>query len=227
MRCEDSGQLSLARSYSDVVLLVLWHGLSQIYTRSRVDAAGKLVAENPASARTGLESQAVIDAIGVVNNWRASHSFPLYAIRRTLESRAKKINEYSIVAHRMKRFPSIERKLRDNAYRHMALTQIQDIGGCRAIMPSIEEAFRLMEIYTNQSRMQSVLLREPSDFISKPKDDSYRGVHLVYKFQSKKVQAFNGHLRTKTSCLFRLTRLTNSSLPIPIIGATRIYSSGL
>lgn len=188
-----SGQLGLARSYSDVVLLGLMAWSEPKYTRSRVDAAGKLVAENPASARTGLESQDVIDAIGVVNNWRASHSFPLYAIRRTLESRAKKISEYSIVAHRMKRFPSIERKLSDNAYRHMALTQIQDIGGCRAIMPSIEEVFRLVEIYTKQSRMQSVLLREPSDFISKPKDDGYRGVHLVYKFQSKKVKAFNGH----------------------------------
>jgi hypothetical protein len=66
------------------------------------------------------------DSLTVINNWRASHSYPLLAVRMTLTGRAKRIDQRAILAQRLKRLSSIQTKLRSNA--HMALSQMQDIG---------------------------------------------------------------------------------------------------
>ncbi|HKX17736.1 MAG TPA: (p)ppGpp synthetase, partial [bacterium] len=70
-------------------------------------------------------------ALEVINNWRSSHSYPLQALKMTLKLRAKRIDSNAIVAQRLKRLSSIATKLRRN--KHMALSQMQDLGGCRAV----------------------------------------------------------------------------------------------
>jgi len=55
----------------------------------------------------------------------------------TLIKRAKKIDKQAIIAQRLKRLPSIDAKLRQHAS-WMKLTQMQDIGGCRAIVRSVQ-----------------------------------------------------------------------------------------
>jgi hypothetical protein len=59
------------------------------------------------------------DDQNAINNWRSSHNLPLFVIRRALERRAKSISSEAVVAHRIKRLPSIEKKLLDNQYRHL------------------------------------------------------------------------------------------------------------
>ena len=165
------------------------------YSKTKVDAAGRAIAARPYEWLAQPEPIQDEEALDVVNNWRSSHGYPLYVIRKRLEARAKKISSQAIVAQRLKRLASIERKLRESSYRNMTLTQIQDIGGCRAILPTIGDALKLVEQFTRSSRMRSILLRSPNDYISHPKEDGYRGVHLVFKFQaeSERFEMFNGH----------------------------------
>ncbi len=173
--------------------LILWETMAWSaprYSRKQVDAAGEFLANPPAlhwlSANIRVIGNDELDAMDVVNNWRASHNLPLYVIRKTLEKRAKRISGHAIVAQRIKRLPSISRKLRDNQFRHLKLSQIQDIGGCRAIMPGMSDVFALMEMY-GKRRLGSEFVRA-NDYIAQPKDDCYRSIHLVYKYKSESEQ---------------------------------------
>jgi ppGpp synthetase/RelA/SpoT-type nucleotidyltranferase len=165
-----------------------------VYSKSAVDRCGKLLAEPSAldDPRHVLE---------VVNNWRSSHSLPLYSVKMTLLKRARKIDSTALVAQRLKRLPSIEEKLRTEPT--MKLSQMQDLGGCRAVMLNIPELLKLEKVYdaadgpidrTSDNNRNRPQLVEKYDYISSPKPDGYRGFHRVYKYYTKlpQYETFNG-----------------------------------
>jgi ppGpp synthetase/RelA/SpoT-type nucleotidyltranferase len=126
------------------------------------------------------------EMLDVINNWRSAHGYPLHAITNALKLRAKKVDEDCIVARRLKRLSSIKRKL--SLQPNMKLTQMQDVGGCRAIMSGIHQLKELVNAYEGSwlknphgGRPQ---LSERYDYISTPKGDGYRGIHFVYKYQT-------------------------------------------
>ncbi|MBS1777849.1 MAG: RelA/SpoT domain-containing protein [Bacteroidetes bacterium] len=123
-------------------------------------------------------------ALLVINNWRASHNFPLNTFQMRLRKLAKKINPESLVAQRIKRLASIKFKL--ERFPSMNMAQIQDIGGCRAIMKDIVEVDALVNKYKHESRGMKHKLHVEDDYILRPKITGYRGVHLVYKYKSDK-----------------------------------------
>ena len=81
----------------------------------------------------------------VINNWRSCHGYPLLSMRMTLATRAKAIDSRAIIAQRLKRMVSIHVKLIRN--HNMALSQMQDIGGCRAVMRGVRHVDRLVKAY--------------------------------------------------------------------------------
>jgi ppGpp synthetase/RelA/SpoT-type nucleotidyltranferase len=125
-------------------------------------------------------------ALVVINNWRACHSYPLHAIKMTLLSRAKKVNKGALIAQRLKRLPSIALKLEQNP--NMKLSQMQDIGGCRAIMPRMGDVKDLIDVYKESNsknpREGRPVQHEVYDYIETPKTDGYRSYHLIFKYQS-------------------------------------------
>jgi hypothetical protein len=116
----------------------------------------------------------------VVNNWRQSHDYPLAAVRLDLRRHARRVQRTAIVVGRVKRLQSIREKLRTRAT--MDLTQIQDIGGCRAVLKSMDEVNRLLEIYRERRDFRH-LFRGQSPYIERPKPTGYRSHHLMYQFQ--------------------------------------------
>ena len=159
------------------------------FGRGRIDDAGhKLIALEPLHPERDL-------ALDVINNWRSCHSYPLHIITNTLLNRARQVNQNALVARRTKRLPSIALKLRQNA--NMKLSQMQDIGGCRAVLNSVAEVERLAKAYRDATKKhpdktdRSFLLKE-YDYIEHPKQDGYRGIHLIMKYQSKEKPASNG-----------------------------------
>lgn len=125
----------------------------------------------------------------------------------TLLRRARKIDADALVAQRLKRRPSIELKLRDNPT--MKLSQMQDIGGCRAILSTIHKVRQLTKIYKD-AHAKSPKERsdwdgsDDFDYIARPKIDGYRSVHMVFRFFSKSDEhrVYNGQrievqIRTK------------------------------
>ena len=141
----------------------------------------------------------------IVDNWRACHAYPLQVIKMTLRRRAMSINKHALIAQRLKRLPSIEIKLLQNE--NMKLSQVQDIGGCRAVLRNVSEVRRLVSVYKDfhaksgaKSGKDDLRTRsfwdgsDDSNYIDNPKPDGYRSIHLVFRFrsQSEEKKTFNG-----------------------------------
>jgi hypothetical protein len=115
--------------------------IAPVYSREEVNRAGRARIDDKASA------QAQAHALGIVNNWRAAHSFPLNCFQVTLRKRARKVFKRPLIAQRLKRLIAIEAKLRRFRATQMKLSQMQDIGGCRAILPSVAHVDKLAALY--------------------------------------------------------------------------------
>jgi len=97
-----------------------------------------------------------------------------------LLKRSKKIDNGVLVYQRIKRYRSIVNKLERNP--NMKLSQMQDIGGCRAVLQNVKQIDKLIGIYERQP-IQSEFVKK-YDYISRPKPDGYRSIHLIYKYRS-------------------------------------------
>jgi len=124
-----------------------------------------------------------LTAIDVVNNWRAAHAYPLHTLTMNLRGTTRRLTEDPLIAQRIKRLPSILLKLR--LHPKMKLSQMQDLGGCRAILSDVESVKRIANYYERESNIKH--LRQPTDdYITCPKSSGYRGVHLIYRYNSDK-----------------------------------------
>jgi ppGpp synthetase/RelA/SpoT-type nucleotidyltranferase len=84
------------------------------------------------------------DSLEILSNWRSAHAYPLNSMQMSPRYRAQKINKDAIISQRLKRVQSIKGKLQRS--KGMQLHRMQDIGGCRAILPSINEVHILREL---------------------------------------------------------------------------------
>ena len=159
------------------------------FPRAEVDAAGKVLAETPAAdATAGAARQRARE---LVDDWRASHAHPLVTLRVLLEKRARRITPEALVAQRLKRLASVEAKFR--RFPWMQVSRMQDLGGCRAILPSVREVRELVET-CRRGREEHEFVKE-SDYLGQPKAGGYRSVHRVYRYRSRagRNAAWNGH----------------------------------
>ncbi len=99
------------------------------YSRSAVDRSGGALSDSAVLASRYDELFEIVD------NWRSSHGYPLHALTMSLRSRAAPVDQNALIAQRLKRFPSIKAKLERQP--NMQLSQMQDIGGCRAVVKNI------------------------------------------------------------------------------------------
>ncbi|MGF6976335.1 ppGpp synthetase/RelA/SpoT-type nucleotidyltransferase [Paraburkholderia sp. JPY465] len=157
-------------------------------SREQVNVAGRTLAQ-ALDMQNLADMDAYLDAHAIMSNWRASHQFPLNTFKINLRERAKSIDENAFVAQRLKRATSIVAKLR--RFPNMRLTQMQDIGGCRAVLSSLPDVIRLRDALKN-SRIKHRLVNE-KDYITAPKADGYRGIHLVYRYVSDRKETYNNH----------------------------------
>lgn len=165
------------------------------FTREQVNAAGRIVAA-PLDGDFVFRSWDDVawrrydEAVGIVNNWRSSHAYPLNTFQVNLRRSARRIDTGALIAQRTKRLFSISLKLA--RFPNMKLTQMQDIGGCRAVVSSVEDVNRLVEYYLETSQIKH-RYSACDDYILRPKDSGYRGIHLVYRYFSDKQKAiYNG-----------------------------------
>jgi hypothetical protein len=136
-----------------------------------VERAGKLL-----RGRIEAVDDNALAAFEVAHNWRNAHVLPMRKLRSGLSLRANRVNPTAIAAGRLKRMKSIRRKLARLPY---TLYQMQDIGGCRAIMPSISDMEHLLASYDEGARHELVSV---SDYIAEPKRGGYRSHHRVHRF---------------------------------------------
>lgn len=153
------------------------------YTKRQINDAGNTI------RRDGLTEEEKDLAIKIIDNWRAAHAYPLHIIYIHLRSMAARRDDI-IVVERLKRLDSIIEKLkREN---DMELWRMQDLGGCRFIVPTVKEVFNFAEKYkTSRIRHEH---KRTYDYINNPKPSGYRSLHLVYKFHSDKKDTYNQNM---------------------------------
>ncbi|MGY3407311.1 hypothetical protein ACVWZV_003424 [Bradyrhizobium sp. GM5.1] len=156
------------------------------YSKRRVNDAGALVA-NYVRSEEDEDFGKYLSALEIVNNWRSAHNFPLNTFHVGLKRRGRGIDSGIITAQRIKRLTSIEHKL--SRFPTMTLSQMQDIGGCRAIMRSAKAVKVLCEAYAASDIKHALAAND--DYVSTPKPSGYRGVHLVYKYFSDRKTDYN------------------------------------
>jgi ppGpp synthetase/RelA/SpoT-type nucleotidyltranferase len=158
------------------------------YKKAEVDKAGEILKKENAT------SGELDGALTIMNNWRSAHSFPMHVFKIRLNRLSKKLDSGALVVQRLKRAPSIIKKLRRKQTQTMKLSQMQDIGGCRSVLSNVELVKRLSDIYIKKSRGLYHKRVNQKDYIQNPKPDGYRSIHLIYKYKSDKKSTYNGQL---------------------------------
>lgn len=148
------------------------------YTMGDVRRAGEALVTD--LIWTDQTAESIRQVFRIANNWRDSHAYPMSRIRYELSGqiRRNKITGGFTMA-RLKRMPSIRRKLRAISSH---LNQVQDLAGCRAVLPTIEDVNALI---ASMQRNSLHTLHREDDYIIKPKPDGYRSHHMVFKFCGK------------------------------------------
>lgn len=143
------------------------------YSRAELNAAGKLLSTFGDAPATEYSQ-----AITIIDNWRA-HAYPLLIFYQTLKNRACKIHRSALIAQRTKRLISILDKLQRE--QSMKLSQMQDIGGCRAVLATLGQVRQLEQVYRSGRWVHEALNHK--DYITYPDPSGYRSVHLKYKYK--------------------------------------------
>lgn len=153
------------------------------YTRNQIVNAGKMIRQN--NPETANYKQAIL----IVDNWRAAHAFPLHVIYMHLRRMCSE-NKSIIVAERLKRLDSIIKKL---AREHnMNLWTMQDLGGCRVIVPTIDDVYKYSSKYENSWKRH--IKKKEYDYIQSPKLSGYRSLHVVYEYHSDTNDTYNRNM---------------------------------
>ena len=142
------------------------------FSRNQVDKAGRIIAS------TIEDPSKFAEALSIVSNWRASHTYPLNTFQVTLRNKARKSSNVVFVSQRIKRLESVIRKLSSGS---MQLSRMQDIGVCRAVLERAEDIPKLRHLYEKAEFAHE--FRNAKDYILLPKDDGYRSLHLIYKYK--------------------------------------------
>lgn len=123
----------------------------------------------------------------IINNWRSAHAYPLNILQDGLRKKARKFDDTVVVAQRTKRLWSIWHKL--DRFQTMQLSQMQDIGGCRAILADSSHVQALLNDY--RTRPVNHTQKRVTDYISQPRSSGYRGVHVIWEYEGRKTE-YNG-----------------------------------
>ncbi len=170
----------------DFLMIMKW--VTPKYNKSEVDQAGEVLV----SESTSEEEKYA--ALVILENWRACHSYPMHVFKKRLKNAAEEVDKRSFTVQRLKRVPAICAKLRrsyEGRSPTMNLSQMQDIGGCRAVLASVNNVKRLCDEYYMKANLKHKRVGF-KDYITYPKRDGYRSIHLVYEYRSdKRKQEFN------------------------------------
>lgn len=150
--------------------------LSPQYSNKQVVKAGKALGgtlpDDPSRFREYIE------LFRIAHGWRMSHAQPMQRVWHELRGKIRKAKATGISAARLKRMASIRRKLTRIS---TTLLQIEDIGGCRAIMDSMSDLNRVLALYRDGGSRHKI--RKDRSYLDQPKPDGYRSHHLAFEFQ--------------------------------------------
>jgi putative GTP pyrophosphokinase len=150
-------------------------------------------AGDPRRARDILTASYV--CIEVIERYRAMHEYPL----RKVTMGVRVMTQTALRPHRSEpprptqRFKRMDRIL-FKLLRHpnMALSTMQDIGGCRVVFERLDDLRRVERHISRSARWRGC---RTEDHVSEPKADGYRGVHIITQRDDRWIEV---QLRTQS-----------------------------
>lgn len=141
-------------------------------SKTQVDKAGRYIRKVIKRDLPG-EATDLMEAIVVILDYRGTYQSPLKKVTVGVRQFVQRESSEIIVGQRLKRLPQILDKL--SRFESMRLTQMEDIGGCRAILPG--GAPEVHGVLRRIRKNWDVV--DIQDYVSNPKDTGYRAVHGV------------------------------------------------
>lgn len=150
-----------------------------VHSTSQINRAGKTVryfveGRDP-------DPQKLRDAIRIIQDFRAAHSYPLTKATTGLRSMVRTAGYEPQVSQRLKRLPTILNKLTREPT--MSLATMQDVGGCRAVLPSVAAVYAVSRNSTMRRRRIWT-----KDYIESPAESGYRGVHHIVIYDDRRIE---------------------------------------
>lgn len=150
-------------------------------SKNQIDKAGAYLA-SPKDDFDEAYLETYVQLEQVFDEFRESHLSPLTSLTAILqEFLAADFHDY-YVAQRLKRKPQIIRKL---GRLHVRLTQLQDIGGLRIIVPRNSDVANVCDLIDKRlSSSTDFELVRTTDYRAGGRDDSgYRAVHKIVRYK--------------------------------------------
>ena len=150
-----------------------------VYTNGEINRAGQLLrrfyaqppVEEGEDAFAGFDVDRLVDAMVAVTWWRGLHARPLSRVaanpRYHVGAEHAEVSGRIDITQRLKRRPTIFNKLEREPT--MELTQMQDIGGVRARLPSLH----YLQAVSRRLRKTWTIVRT-NDYIKEPRSSGYR-----------------------------------------------------
>ena len=111
---------------------------------------------------------------------RTAHQLSLSEVFHKLCGITKKVDGMAIVSYRLKRLDSVITKL--DRYPKMSLSRMWDIGGCRCILKTEKQVYKLWK-----SIAKELNVRKHYDYIVDPQPEGYKAIHLFIESDQGKV----------------------------------------
>ncbi len=129
------------------------------------------------------ESQlSVQEANSILQEFRLIHQHPMSLFRHIIGRKLKKYSIDAAPVQRLKRIPSIVKKLK--IQKNMNLSRMQDIGGLRIVLENMEEVNLVrneIKKVEKHGNFKFTFANE-KNYIKNPPDSGYRSIHMVYKY---------------------------------------------
>lgn len=166
-------------------------------SKEAVNRAGWLIASVLVVFREGddeklahlekVQSNEIDAAFEVIDWWRGLHAKPLTSVSANLRHYLKPHGPI-LVTQRLKRLPTVVDKLLREP--KMKLSQMADIGGCRALLPDQSSVYAV-----EKSLRKNWDVRRIRDYAAEPKASGYRAVHAIVLRKGRLIEV---QLRTPT-----------------------------
>lgn len=137
----------------------------------------------PAEKLTHENLVAAGEALRLISAYRTMHTVPMTSVTMGIRSMVNTVRRDDLIrpGQRFKRLDRITNKL--TRYPRMRLSQMEDIGGCRVVLPNLDEVYRVLGRVRHNWPEAHV-----TDYIEAPKEDGYRGIHVIKRRGGRQVE---------------------------------------
>ncbi len=152
-------------------------------SRSQIDRAGVVLRDWWASDALDSADE-VWEAWRLVSRFRAEFATPLTKVVMGMRSFMNSEGLPVVVAQRLKRMPTMLDKL--TRIPTMKVTRMQDIGGCRVIVPT--DHLAALPALRRRMQMRKWRIIEEYDYVTNPKPSGYRALHVVVERDGRLIE---------------------------------------